>query len=304
MASVEFGVAIPSSKGIPEYAQKVERMGFDYLTSGEHMMFHGPVANSLIALAVAAGATSRIKLMSSVVLLPLYTPMVVAKQASVLDVASNGRYHMGIGIGGEFPKEFEAVGVPVKQRGSRTNEALEVIKRLWTEKNVTFEGRYTKFSGVTISPAPVQKPHPPIWVAGRKEPAMRRAATYGDGWLPYMYTPEMLHESLEKIHRFGREAGRDLSHFRPGLFIFASVYKDRDFAVQQAAKALGGTYAQDFSQIAARYTLSGSTDDCRKRLKEYVDAGARSVMLSWACRHEDIDDNMKLFAEEIAPAFR
>ncbi len=304
MASVEFGVAIPSSKGIPEFAQKAERMGFDYLTSGEHMMFHGPVANSLIALSVAAGATSRIKLMSSVVLIPLYTPMVVAKLASVLDVASNGRYHMGIGIGGEFPKEFEAVGVPVKQRGSRTNEALEVIKRLWTEKDVTFEGRYTKFSGVTISPSPVQKPHPPIWVAGRKEPAMRRAAIYGDGWLPYMYTPEMLHESLEKIRQFGKEAGRDLSHFRPGLFIFASVYKDRDFAIQQAAKALGGTYAQDFSKIAARYTLSGGVEDCRKRLKEYVDAGARSVMLSWACRHEDIDENMKLVAEEVAPAFR
>lgn len=304
MASVEFGVAIPSSKGIPEFAQKAEQMGFDYLTSGEHMMFHGPVANSLIALSVAAGATSRIKLMSSVVLIPLYTPMVVAKLASVLDVASNGRYHMGIGIGGEFPKEFEAVGVPVKQRGSRTNEALEVIKRLWTEKDVTFEGRYTKFSGVTISPSPVQKPHPPIWVAGRKEPAMRRAAIYGDGWLPYMYTPEMLHESLEKIRQFGKEAGRDLSHFRPGLFIFASVYKDRDFAIQQAAKALGGTYAQDFSKIAARYTLSGGVEDCRKRLKEYVDAGARSVMLSWACRHEDIDENMKLVAEEVAPAFR
>lgn len=304
MASVEFGVAIPSSKGIPEFAQKAERMGFDYLNSGEHMMFHGPVANSLIALSVAAGATSRIQLMSSVVLLPLYTPMVVAKLTSVLDVASNGRYHMGIGIGGEFPKEFEAVGVPVKQRGSRTNEALEVVKRLWTEKNVTFEGRYTKFSGVTISPSPVQKPHPPIWVAGRKEPAMRRAAIYGDGWLPYMYTPEMLRESLEKIRQFGKEAGRDLSNFRPGLFIFASVYKDRDFAIQQAAKALGGTYAQDFSQIAARYTLSGGVEDCRKRLQEYVDAGARSVMLSWACRHEDIDANMKLVAEEIAPAFR
>ena len=82
--------------------------------------------------------------MSTVVLLPLYQPMVVAKLTSVLDVASDGRYHMGIGIGGEFPKEFEACGVPVKQRGSRSNEALEVIKKLWTEKDVTFEGRFTK----------------------------------------------------------------------------------------------------------------------------------------------------------------
>ncbi len=304
MASVDFGAALSSMKDVPEAARKAESLGYEYLCSGEHMMFHGPVPNSLIALAVAAGATSRIKLMSTVVLLPLYTPMVLAKMTSVLDVASNGRYHMGIGVGGEFPKEFEACGVPVKQRGSRSNEALEVIKKLWTENNVSFEGRYSKFSGVTLDPQPTQKPHPPIWVAGRKESAMRRAALYADGWIPYMYTPEMLHESIEKIHQFGKEAGRDLSNFRPGLFIFASVYPDRDEAREQAARALGKNYAQDFSKIAGRYTLYGNPDDCRKRLKEYVDAGARTVLVSWACRQTDIEQNMKLVAEEVTPAFR
>jgi probable F420-dependent oxidoreductase len=304
VASVEFGAALPMIKGIPDFARKAESLGYDYLCSGEHMMFHGPVPNSLINLSVAAGATSKIKLMSTVVLLPLYTPMVVAKLTSVLDVASDGRYNMGIGIGGEFPKEFEACGVPVNQRGSRSNEALEVITKLWTEKNVTFEGRYSKFSGVTLDPHPAQKPHPPIWVAGRKEPAMLRAAKYADGWIPYMYTPEMLHESIEKINRFGKEAGRDMSKFRPGLFIFASVYPDRDEAREQAARALGKNYAQDFSKIAGRYTLYGNPEDCRKRLKEYVDAGAGTVLISWACRQTDIEQNMKLVAEEVAPAFR
>jgi probable F420-dependent oxidoreductase len=262
------------------------------------------VSNSLIALSVAAGATEKIKLMSSIVLLPLYNPVMLAKQTAVLDVTSDGRYHMGVGIGGEFPKEFEACGVPVKQRGSRSNEALELIRKLWTEKNVTFEGRYTRFSGVTLEPAPVQKPHPPIWVAGRKEPAMRRAATYGDGWLPYMYTPEMLRESLTKIDAFGREAGRDMSAFRPGLFIFTSVYPDRKEAEEVAARSLGKNYAQDFSKIAGRYVLYGSPEDCRKRLREYVDAGARTVMFSWACRHDDIERNMETIAKEVIPAFR
>jgi probable F420-dependent oxidoreductase len=304
VASIEFGAALPSMKDVPELARKAEQLGFDYLCSGEHMMFHGAVPNSFINLAVAAGATNKIKLMSTVVLLPLYTPMVVAKLTSVLDVASDGRYHMGIGVGGEFPKEFEACGVPVKQRGSRSNEALEVVKKLWTGKDVTFDGRYTKFSGVTLDPLPVQKPHPPIWVAGRRESAMRRAAMYADGWIPYMYTPEMLRESIEKIRQFGVEAGRDMSGFRPGLFIFASVYPDRDEAREQAARALGRNYAQDFSQIAGRYALYGNPDDCRKRLQEYIDAGARTVLVSWACRQSDIEQNMKLVAEEVAPAFR
>jgi probable F420-dependent oxidoreductase len=304
LASVDFGAALSSIKDVPEAARSAEKLGYDYLCSGEHMMFHGAVPNSLITLAVAAGATSKIRLMSTVVLLPLYTPMVLAKMASVLDVASGGRYHMGIGVGGEFPKEFEACGVPVKQRGSRSNEALEVIKKLWTEKNASFEGRYSKFSGVTLDPQPVQKPHPPIWVAGRKESAMKRAALYADGWIPYMYTPEMLHESIEKIQQFGKQEGRDLSNFRPGLFIFASVYPDRDEAREQAARALGKNYSQDFSKIAGRYVLYGNPEDCRKRLKEYVDAGARTVLVSWACRQNDIEQNMKLVADEVAPAFR
>jgi len=304
MEKIEFGATLPAAKGIPEFARRAESLGYDYLGVGEHMMFHGPVTNTLISLSVAAGATSRIKLMSTVVLLPLYNPTVLAKMTSVLDVASNGRYHMGIGIGGEFAKEFEACGVPVKQRGSRSNEALEVITKLWTEENVTFEGRYSKFSGITLAPHPVQKPHPPIWVAGRKEPAMRRAATYADGWLPYMYTPEMLAESVGKIVQFGKEYGRDMSAFRNGLFIFASIYPDRDMAREQAAKALGRNYAQDFTKIAGRYALCGNPDDCRNRLKEYVDAGARTVMISWACRHEDIEQNLDLFAKEVAPAFK
>ena len=304
MAKIEFGTALPTVTGTAEFARKTEELGYDFLGCGEHVMFHGPVSNTFISLSIAAGVTKKIKLLSSVVLLPLYPAALVAKMGAALDVASGGRYNFGVGIGGEFPKEFEACGVPVKQRGSRTNEALEVIKKLWTEDNVTFEGRYSKFSGVTLEPKPAQKPHPPIWVAGRKEPAMKRAATYADGWIPYMYTPEMLHESLEKIHQFGKAAGRDMSKFRPGIFMFASVYPDRDEAREQAAKALGKNYAQDFSKIAGRYALYGNPEDCRKRLKEYIDAGARTVLVSWACRQSDIEQNMRLVAEELAPAFR
>ena len=210
MANIEFGTALPGTDKTAEFARRAEELGFDYLGCGEHVMFHGPVGNTFISLSVAAGATQKIKLISSIVLLPLYPAALVAKMGSALDVASNGRYNFGVGIGGEFPKEFEACGVPVKQRGSRTNEALEVISRLWTEQKVSFAGRYTTLNEVTIEPAPVQKPRPPIWVAGRKDPAMRRTATYADGWLPYMYTPEQLHDSIEKIKAYRKEAGRDV----------------------------------------------------------------------------------------------
>lgn len=305
MESVEFGAVLPSMKGVAEFARRTEELGYQYLCSGEHMMFHGPITNSLISLSVAAGVTAKIKLMSSVLLLPLYNnPVAVAKMTSVLDVVCEGRYHMGVGVGGEFPREFEACGVPLAQRGSRTNEALEVITRLWSEKDVTFEGRYTKFAGVTLLPQPVQKPHPPIWIAGRKQAAMRRAALYGDGWIPYMYTPERLRESVEKIRRMGQDAGRDMSRFRAGLFVFASIHPDRERAREQAVRTLSRNYAQDFSKLAARYTLSGNPDDCRKRAREYIDAGARTLLISWACRPDEVGENLRLIAEEVAPAFR
>ncbi|HKD69183.1 MAG TPA: LLM class flavin-dependent oxidoreductase [Candidatus Binataceae bacterium] len=305
MARIEFGLSLGSMSTIPSFARNAEVMGFDYLTCGEHLMFHGPIGNSLIALAGAATVTQKIKLMSTIVLVPLYGgAAMLAKMTAVLDVVSGGRYHFGIGVGGEFPREFEAAGVPVKERGPRTNEALEVITRLWTEKKVTFSGRFHNFREVTIDPPPVQKPHPPIWVAGRQESAMKRAAKFAQGWLPYMYTPEQLSNSIEKIKEFGSRNGRDMSAFHNGLFIFTSVYKDRDKAREVAARQVGSNYAQDFSQKAGRYLLFGTPEDCVKRLKEYVSAGARTVVIANACPREDLDSNLKLISEEILPAFR
>lgn len=304
MGKIEFGVALPAITNIPEFARQAEEFGFDFLGCGEHVMFHGPVPNTFIALSVAAGATQRIKLLSSVVLLPLYQPVIVAKMGAMLDAASGGRYHFGVGIGGEFPKEFEACGVPVNQRGVRTNEALEVITKLWTGKNVTFDGKFTKFSGVTIEPAPTQKPHPPIWIAGRKEPAMRRAAKYANGWLPYMYTPQQLHESIDAIHRFGTEYGRDLSTFTPGLFIFTTLSASGDEARRTAAERVGKNYAQDFSKMVDRYLLAGTPEECRNRIQEYVDAGARTVVFGMACPPDQTKESLRLLAQEVIPAFR
>ena len=304
MAQVQFGTVLRTFDDIPKFAQDVERLGYDVLGCGEHVSFYGPAANTYISLAVAAGATSTLKLMSSIVLLPLYPAALAAKRGAAWDVASNGRYLFGVGIGGEIPREFEACGVPVNERGPRTDEALQIIRRLWTEEKVDFQGRFNTLNEVSIAPAPIQKPAPPIWVAGRRDGAMRRAARYADGWLPYMYTPEMLSESIDKIHRFGEEAGRDLGHFTPGLFVFTSVHKDSAKAKEMAAARLGKQYAQDFSTLTSKYVIAGNPEECRARLKEYIDAGAKLVILSSACPDEHIDENIELIANEVIPECR
>ena len=302
--TIEFGISLRLLHDAKKEAQWAEELGYDYLLTGEHIMFYTPVANTLISLAAAAGATERIKLLSGIVLVPLYPPALLAKQVAVLDVVSGGRYHLGIGIGGEFPKEFDAVNVPVNERGARTNEALEVIHKLLTEKDVDFEGRFTTLDGATIGPSPIQKPRPPIWVAGRKDPAMRRTARYAEGWMPYMYTPEMFAESMQKIDGFLEEEGRPAGSVRGAAFAFTCVHEDRDTALDLANKQLSLQYNQDFTNLVEKYTIAGSPEDCQRRIREYLDAGADSIMFAQGCPADYVDENTELIAEAVIPAFR
>src|SRR3954453_18348305 len=184
----EVGMVLQSASDVADEARHLEALGCDYACAGEHVSFNVPVGNSFISLSVAAGATTRIRLMSTIVLAPLYPAGLLAKPGAALHVASGGRYNLGVGVGGEMPKEFEACGVPVHERGARTHEALEIIRLLWSTDTAAFSGRFNSFEGVTI--APRRADPPAIWVSGRSDAAMRRTARFGDGWLPYMYPPE------------------------------------------------------------------------------------------------------------------
>ncbi|MCZ6708131.1 MAG: LLM class flavin-dependent oxidoreductase [Chloroflexi bacterium] len=301
---LEFGISLRLLHDAKDEARGAEALGYDYLLTGEHIAFHGPTANNMVSLAAAAGATERIKLLSGIVLVPLYAPALLAKQIAVLDVVSDGRFHFGIGVGGEYAPEFEAVGVPVNERGARTNEALEVIDKLLTEEDVHFEGRFTTLNGVTIQPHPIQKPRMPFWVAGRRDAAMKRAARYAEGWMPYMYTPSMLAESMEKIAGFTAEAGRPAGTVRGGLFIFTCVHTDRATALELANEQLSKQYNQDFSELVEKYTLSGTPEDCIARAQEYIDAGARSIFFAQGCPSDYVAENTRLIAEAVIPALR
>ena len=303
MTDMEFGIGLRRLDNVAEDARRAEALGYQFVSTGEHVFFYGPIGNGLISLAAAAGATERIGLMSTITLVPLYPPALLAKQVVALDHVSGGRFHLGVGVGGEFAKEFEACGVPVRERGARTNESLEVMRRLWTEKDVHFDGRFTTLPGVTLDPPPVSKPHPPVWISGRSEAAMRRCARYGTGWLPYMYTPEKLAGSLATINEFAAREER-AAPVRPGLFIFFAVHEDREEAIRMASARLSVQYNQDFSQLVHRYALAGNPDDCVARLREYMDAGARTVILNSACPAGYVDENERLLAAEVLPRLR
>ena len=309
--ALHFGASLPfDAAETASQARWLEELGYEYVAVGEHYMRGsppGPTHAALPLLGVAAGATERIRLLSAVLLVPFYHPSVLAKLATTLDIASGGRLTLGIGVGGEFPSEFEAAGLDVKQRGRRTNESLDVLRRLWTEDSVSHEGRHFRLDNVSLNPRPAQSPHPPIWVAGRRDAAMRRAARYGDGWFPYFYSPDRYRDSVDQITRFAAESGRELDdEFQWAFFPYISIYPSVEEAERVAAEALGGQYVHsgEFMDVVRRYCVVGPAERCVERLGEYVDAGARHIVFSVACPREDRAGHIEAIIKEIVPALR
>jgi len=278
-----------------EFARRAEALGFDRITTGEHLMDGNPprpTVLSIPAMAAAAGATKTLRVMTGIVIVPLYNPVLLAKMISTLDVISAGRVDFGIGISGQrgTQVEFDAVGVSVRTRGRRTDEMLQVMKRLWTEEHVSHHGRFFDFDDVTLLPAPVQQPHPPIWVSGRSDAAMRRAALLGDGWYPYLFTVRRLKQSNEEITQIAAEAGRDLSGFHWGLNQPTSIMDSPEEALAQAVENVGQRYVtaeRSAEDIAKALCIAGTPEDCVQSVQERIDAGVRDFNLSFLA--PDID---------------
>tara|TARA_Y100001970_G_scaffold14040_1_gene15885 strand:- start:17729 stop:18682 length:954 start_codon:yes stop_codon:yes gene_type:complete len=309
---VEFGMSLSGGpEDIIQEAKRVENLGFEYLSGGEHFMRGSPPSSTnsiLTALSVAAGATEKIRLLSAILLLPFYNPLLLAKFTTTLDIASKGRLTLGIGVGGEFPVEFEAAGINVKHRGSLSNEILEILRNLWTKESTTFNGKHFDLNNVSINPLPSQKPHPPIWVAGRRTPAMKRAVKYGTGWFPYYYSPEMYASSVKEIQKIAKQKHIDINDFEWGFMPFISIHDNYEEATKIAAEALGGRYLYDgdFANIVKKYCILGSTSQCIERIQQYIDAGAKKIIfnISSSSGVKDKIIQSEIIAKEIIPEIK
>lgn len=303
MTALKFGINLLPNQW--QDVTRVEELGYDSAWTSEHIFFYFPTFDALTALAAMAAKTERIRLGTAVMLLPLRPAALAAKEIASVDIISGGRLTLGIGIGGEYPKEFEAVGVPVKQRGARTDEAMHVIKRLYTEDRVEFEGRFTKLDGVNLQPKPAQPGGPPMWVAGRSEAAMRRAGELGDGYFPYLFSPDRFRDGLAKAREYAEKAGRDPSEITGGIYQFCALADTYEEAKATAAKDLSMRYNQPFGKIVDRYVVMGNADDCARRLADFAEAGVEHFCLvPIAPSYGDFMAHVEAYASDILPKLR
>jgi probable F420-dependent oxidoreductase len=255
---MKFGVWIPNCRHLatPEIirdtAVRAEALGYDSVWVSDHVVVpHANVVNfgetvfdPLVTLGVIAGATRRVQLGTTVLIVPYRNAVVTAKMVSSLDALSGGRVVLGIGAGW-VAAESAMLGVPFAERGPMTDEHLRAMQELWTSKAPSFAGTYTQFSGLTFEPKPVQKPYPPIWVGGHSKAALRRTVELGAAWHPINRPPDELRAGQAEIARLCQARGRaippaltlrnDVRVLRPGQSVPVSTHAGRVMAGEPAA---------------------------------------------------------------------
>lgn len=282
----------------------LEARPLDSLWTGGHIASRNPSSEAIVGLARLAALTERVTVGTSVLLLPLYPPALVARQIADLDRVTGGRVVLGVGVGGEYPQEFRAMQVPLEERGRRADEAIPLIRRLWTAEEVTHEGRYYAMEKVRLHPPPVQPGGPPIVVAGRKERAMRRAAAVGDGWFPYLYSPRRYAASVDTVKLAAAETGRDLSGFGWYVWLFVNVRTDGAAAREEVARSMGATYNQDFESMVDSVAAAGTSEEVTTKVKAFYDAGARHFVFSPATAGADQRPVLDALFGDVVPALR
>lgn len=297
------GVSCGGDYWTDDQLRAVETLGFDSFWTGEHIVYHRPILEAVTVLTRAAALTSKIKIGPATLILPLRHPTMVAKQFSSMDVLAQGRVRLTVGVGGDYPREFEACDVPLNERGQRTQEAIEIMRKYWSGEKFDYEGKIFKLKGADMLPRPVNGTIP-IWVSGRQDAPLKRAALLGDGWHPYMYTPERCRESFLKVKEYADEAGRVLpKDYVFACFIYIAMFDDVDEGRAWGIKELSYRYDQDFSErgLVDRYCAYGTDDMIVEYLQKYIEAGTNYLILAPIMPPEKRIEHLERLSKNIMP---
>jgi probable F420-dependent oxidoreductase len=335
---MKFGIALPScteglcypvpftSPGVlTRIAVAAEQLGYDSVWCNDHLTTQRYVRqrwtqppsyyDPFVALSFVAAATSTVRLGTSVVVLPMRDPVVVAKQASTLDVFSGGRLMLGVGVGA-YREEFEAV-LP-RQRGARrgdmVDEGIQVLRTLFAERVAGFDGQHYAFHDVEMYPKPLQNPLP-IWIAGNAAQAAERAGRWCQGWLPAVLPPEQIREAVGRLRRAAEAAGRDPATIEIAPQFVMAIAPTHEAAVERFRGSWlyhhlltlkSSTLKDQDLSMVERYNLVGTPREIVEKIEEFRDAGVTycaSLAISTSTV-EDLIEQMQFFAEEVLPHFQ
>lgn len=311
--AVTFGCSLPSRgpmcspEALRSLAQRAEDLMFDSVWVSDHIILprqvnsfypyapdgvatfrpDEPYYEPLAALNFLAGCTQRVRLGTHVLILPYRNPVLTAKILATLDVLSGGRVILGAGVGW-MEEEFQALGLDTfAERGAVTDEYIQLYKELWTNDEPVFHGKYYQLSGSGFQPKPVQKPHPPIWIGGHTSPAIRRAARFGDGWMPIGLRPPAILEPEEMAAKIALLRSQTRRAGRPEASVSVTFSTDVIFN-----KAPG----------SSRRTMSGRPEQIAADLRQYQDLGVSNFILSFPAQTvAGLQESMEQFSRYVMP---
>lgn len=301
---------LASADSLVRIANKGEELGFDAVLMGDHILVPkkidstypytptgefpgggaGDAMEMITLLAYVAGQTKKIRLVTSVLIVPYRPALLAAKALATLDVLSGGRLVVGIGVGW-MEEEFEALDIPpYQERGAVTDEYIRAFKELWTSDDPHFHGKYVSFDDIHFLPKPAQKPHPPIWVGGESRPALRRTAELANGWYPIgsnpsfpMGTPEQLTAGLQRLAEYARRFDRDPAEIE-------IIYRAPRVELQQGASSSGD----------GRVPFIGNAEQLAGDIRQYEGLGVSSMVVDFGA--DDLDSvfgRMERFADQV-----
>ena len=320
--AIKFGQNLPTTganatpENIKMISQRAEDLGYDSVWCSDHLVIPHSIASrypythdgetpfspsgtyldSITALTFVTGCTTTLRVATNVLILPYRDPVVTAKQLATLDVLSEGRLILGVGVGW-MREEFEYLGLDTyEQRGKVTDEYIQLYQELWTQEDPEFQGEYVQVTGAGFYPKPVQKPHPPIYVGGHSGPALRRAAKYCDGWVPYAARPTPT------------SGGRTI--LEPDQMA-AAVARMRNMTVQAGRPedaveiVMLCNIVFDDNPGPDRGRLTGSTEQILDDIQKYLDAGVQSFLAGFPARSPSEQVELaERFSREVMPHFQ
>ncbi len=271
--------------------------GVDSIWQSDRLVSPQPALEPMALMAALAGGTQRLKFGMNVVVLPLRDPLLVAKQCASIDHLSNGRLLPAFGVGNARSADWETAGLSSRSRGARADEALDLLARLWSERDVSFRGKYYSARGLTIEPSPVQQPLP-LWIGGASEAAIRRTARVGTGWLGGLHTVAQTRETVSAIRRAAAEAGRPIDEDHYGA-TFAFRFGSRDDAPVERAVAPLRRLGEE---VLESYLAVGDAQAIVRRLEAFVEAGvSKFVLRPLADDDRGMLDQSRRLVEEVLP---